>query len=139
VKTSTRYLTRNQFRGLNKIGDAFIPGDQDLPSFSACGCARHADRVLAYLPDTDRQDLKMLLALFRLLPRPFLALLVRFLERAINTPGRIGVLLRLARLGLKGLIMSLYYSGETGEDYTGPSSLAVLGYEVRVYLDDLRP
>jgi len=138
MKTSTRHLTSNQLRGLDKIGDAFIPGDQDLPSFSACGCARQADRVLAYLPDTDRRDLKMLLALFRLLPGSFLVLLVRLLERGQNIAGPLGALLRLARLGLKGLVMSLYYSGQTGEDYTGPSSLEVLGYEVSVYLDDLR-
>ena len=50
-------LSTSQFKGLLKAGDIIIPGDDDLPSFSACGCAAEIDRMLPYMSDSDRRGL----------------------------------------------------------------------------------
>ncbi|MEW5724700.1 MAG: hypothetical protein AB1896_16425 [Thermodesulfobacteriota bacterium] len=132
-----RRLTPRQQRGLNKIGDALIPGDADLPPFSATGCAVHADRILAYLSEQDRHDLRTALTLFSFLPGPVLVLVLKFLELAQGLPGAVGALVRMGRVGIKGLVVSLYYSGETGPGYQGPNPAEVIGFEVSVYLADL--
>jgi hypothetical protein len=136
----TTLLSPRQVRGLNKVGDAFIPGDSDLPPFSATGCALHADRILEYLDERDKNDLLTALTVFSFLPISALAFFHRFLDRHYRRfPGGLGELLRQARIGLKGLVVSLYYSGQTAPGYTGPNPMEVIGYKVSVYLDDFRP
>jgi hypothetical protein len=133
----TQLLNSRQFRGLERLGDIYLPGDQDLPSFSACGCTEHADQILSQLPDGDRKDLQSLLALLGTLPRILVALFVRLIEAGDRFPGSLGNSLRFAQMGIKGLVLTLYYSGLTGADYRGPSSLDVLDYHVGVYTADV--
>jgi hypothetical protein len=129
-------LSPRQLKGLDRIGDAFIPGDEDLPSFSATGCRTHAGRILAYLDEPDRRDLQTALTVLSLLPGPVVRRLPGFLEWSQRLPGPLGALIRMGRVGLKGLIVSLYYSGETGPEYNGPSPLDVLGYQAAVVRDE---
>ena len=104
-------LTRSQLAGLCKVGDVMIPGDADLPSFSAAGCAEHADRMIAHMNDADRQGVILLLGVFRFLPRIALRLLLRLTERHRAFPEPIAAVLRLLNVGVKGVVMTLYYSG----------------------------
>lgn len=138
----TAHLPRNlnslQFRGLQKLGDAYVPGDEELPSFSACGCAEHADRILDHMPTQDLKDLRLLLGILGTLPRFVVGWIVGATEWGSSLPGPLGNFARFLRLGLKGLVVTLYYSGETGRHYTGRTSHQVLGYQVGVYVDDLR-
>lgn len=120
-------------RGLNHFGDALIPGGiQGLPSFSDLGCAEKVELLLSEMPEQDVKDLQLLLSIFGVLPtfcaRWFFALLEW--ANGFQTP-HFGIL-RLMRLGLKGLVMSLYYSGYAGKNYQGPKPLDVLDYHVRV-------
>jgi len=133
----SRHLSPRQFRGLEKLGDAYLPGDAQFPSFSACGCAEHVDCVLDYLPEDDRRDLKRLLWVLSLKPQFALTAGVWMLEKTADLPIPLGGLLRFLRFGLKGLVISLYYSGETGTRYHGPSPLDLLDYHVSVYTGDL--
>lgn len=134
---TSKYLTLRQTRGLEKLGDAYLPGDDELPSFSALGCAEHVDEVLDYLPADDRNSLKLLLGLLSITPRFKLVWLAKLLERSHNLPGPLGGGLRFLRMGLKGLVLTLYYSGKTGANYQGRTPLDVLGYDVGVYTGDL--
>lgn len=132
-----RLLSPVQFRGLQKIGDVYFPGDEMLPSFSKCGCGENADAALELLPADDLGSLKVLLSALGLLPAFVARGLINLAERGPRMNGPLGVGLRFLRLGLKGVATSLYYSGEVGQDYVGQSPLQVLGYQVSVYTADV--
>ncbi len=137
MTNTSHHLSDGQFRGLVKLGDVFAPGNGEFPSFSELGCAEHVDAVLEYLPADDRKSLATLLGLLRWTPRFKVRWLVRFLELAPHIPGPPGNVLRLLRTGLKGVVMSLYFSGRKGQHYTGRTPLEIIQYDVTVYTDDV--
>jgi len=137
MSAPSRLLSGTQIRGLTKIGDAYFPGDGDLPSFSQCGCVEHADAAIELLPADDLGSLKTLLGAIGVMPTFVARGLVRLAEHGPRMNGPLGVGLRFLRLGLKGVVTSLYYSGEVGRDYKGQSPLEVLGYRVNVYSADV--
>lgn len=125
----SRFLDARQLRGLDRLGDVYLPGDGDLPAFSASGCAHRIDDVLEYLPEGDRSDLGLLLRILGWVPRFVVAAFVWLTERGDSVPGPVGALLRFARIGTRGLVMSLYWSHAP--------VLAAIDYEVGVVRDDL--
>lgn len=130
----SEFLDARQLGGLDKLGDVFLPGDDGgtaghaLPSFSDSGCAADIDSVLAHLPEGDRGDLGLLLRILGWLPALFVHAFVWLTEHASALPGPLGALLRFARIGTRGLVMSLYWAH--------PPVLAAIDYEVGVVLDD---
>lgn len=133
----SRYLNARQIRGLEKIGDAYFPGGDKFPSFSRCGCAEHVDVSLEGLPDGDRNSLKSLLTIVGFAPAFLARGLVGLAERGTHWPGPLGTGLRFLRLGLRGVVTTLYYSGETAPGYDGPSTLDGIGYKVSVFTSDV--
>jgi hypothetical protein len=129
-------LSPRQLAGLNKIGDIYFPGDGEMPAFSRLGCAEKVDFALGHLPDDDRSSLLMLLGVVGTMPAAFARLLIGLGEWGPRMGGPLGVGLRFLRLGLKGVVTSLYYSGERGAGYTGPTPLDALDYHVAVYSAD---
>lgn len=122
-----RHLNEKQVRGLLKLGDAMVPGNAQMPRFSTSGCADQINRILDYMPEQDLSDLKMLLMILSYFPGFAVAVLVRLIEVATLLPGGAGAPFRFIRLGLRGLVMTLYYSN--------PTVLEKIGYRVGVYLD----
>jgi aldehyde dehydrogenase (NAD+) len=104
-------LTRAQLAGLLKVGDVVVPGDGELPSFSASGCAQHADRMIAHMSPSDRDGLTLLLGVFRFVPGIALRGLLRLTDRHARFPEPIATVLRMVGIGVKGVVMTLYYSG----------------------------
>src|SRR4029434_8487261 len=104
-------LTRGQLAGLLKVGDLMVPGDNELPSFSDSGCAQHADRMIAHMNAGDRDGLTMLLGVFRFVPSILLRGLLRLTDRHRAFPEPIAAALRMVGVGVKGVVMTLYYSG----------------------------
>lgn len=104
-------LSPAQLATLNRIGDLMIPGDGDLPSFSASRCAEQADRMLAHMYDADREGVLMLLGLFRALPNAAVRGLLRLCDHEARFPDPLGAGLRMIGIGVKGVVMTLYYSG----------------------------
>lgn len=135
----SRFLSPRQYRGLQKLGDGMCPGDDEFPSFSACGCAEHVDEILEGMNANDLAQLRQLLTVAAFLPRAGVQQLLKAAEASPRMADRnpLAPTLRFLRLGLRGLVLSLYYSGRTGAGYTGPSPLDVIGYEVGVYTADL--
>lgn len=133
----SRILSPRQMTGLNKLGDAFIPGDEIFPSFSQLGCSEHADAVISHIPPEDQKDLKLLLTLISFWAPFFVRSLISFLEISIHLPGPIGAFFRTVRFGIKGVVVSLYYSGRKGKKFTGKTPLELIGYNVEVYRGDL--
>ena len=125
---SSRHLNARQLRAIEKLGDAMVPGDSELPSFSSSGCVRHVDRLLDHMPASDLKDLGTLLTLLAFFPGFMLALFLKLLEWSPRLPGPLGSLLRMMRLGLRGLIVSLYWGDE--------GSLRAIDYRVGVFEGD---
>src|SRR5262249_29421408 len=122
----SRHLGPRQLRALEVIGDILVPGDEDLPSFSHLGCVAHVDRLLDFLPDEDLRGLQGLLTSASVVPRPLVAGLLHWLEAGLWPPGPWAAPLRVVRLGLRGVVLALYYSGGAGPSYDGPGPLDVV-------------
>ncbi len=133
----SRYLNARQQRGLDRLGDALLPGDEEFPSFSRLGCGEHVDKLLAEMPQRDRGDVLTLLTVCGWLPAPLVRLLVNILESSDKLPTALGAALRFAKMGVRGLVLTLYYSGHKGSQYAGRTPLEILGYEVSVYTADV--
>ncbi len=122
-------LNPRQVRGLNKLGNAILPGEGEFPSFSSLECVKEVNRILDYMPAQDLADLKLLLFILSFLPQFLIGLFVRFLESSLSMKGPLGGPLRFIRIGLRGLVMTLYYGH--------PKIHSVIQYQVGVYTKDL--
>jgi hypothetical protein len=123
-----KLLTSRQYAGLLKVGDILIPGDNDLPPFSSTLCAVEADRMLAHMYPDDRAGVRMLLGIFGLLPRFLIHAVYWLTEQHASLPEFLAAPLRMANLGIKGVVMTLYYS-DVG---IGRSIFTLIGWDARV-------
>ena len=106
----TTRLTAAQNRGLNKLGDVCIPGDDVLPSFSRSGVSADIGRMLPYMHEADRSSLLLLLTVCAWLPKPAVQGIVALAAAWRRAPEPIAGLLRMANIGIKGVVHSLYWS-----------------------------
>jgi aldehyde dehydrogenase (NAD+) len=125
---TSHWLSPAQLAGLVKVGDVLVPGDGDLPSLSASGCAAAADRLFAHLAPQDRDSVRLLLGVCRWLPKPVLRGLFALTSRHRLAPEPIARALRLVNLGVKGIVMTLYWS-DVG---AGPSVHRAIGWDARI-------
>lgn len=102
-------LSKNEFIGLNKLGDVVIPGDRELPRFSETELAKHYPRMISYMEQDDIKALKLVLGLFAFTPKFIINLILKISEKA-RGEGLIASNLRLINTGFKGVIFTLYYS-----------------------------
>jgi hypothetical protein len=128
MSSPCRHLTSWQYAGLLHVGDVLVPGTSDLPSFRQARCAQHADRMLAWMYPADRRGLALLLGVLRVLPAPVVRWLFAAAARADRFPRPVANALRMADIGVKGSVMTLYYS-DVGE---GPSVFEVMGWDPTV-------
>jgi len=124
----TDMLTPAQRKGLLKIGDILIPGNHELPSFSRSDCAGAIDRMLPFMNTSDRQGVEMILTLFAFLPSFLVRAFFALTETHRYVPEPLAGVLRLANIGVKGVVMTLYYS-DVG---TGVSVHEVIGWDAKV-------
>lgn len=124
------YFKPAALKGLNRIGDVFIPGSGDLPSFSEFGGIEHIDDAIAYAPGKDIDSLNLVLGIFSFLPQCMLRWAVNQMVAASYKDGALAALLRQLNIGLKGILFSCYYSGKGGSSYAGKNPLDVIGYSV---------
>jgi hypothetical protein len=125
---TSQYLNRTQLRGLQRVGDALIPGDRDFPSFSRARCIEQGDRMFAYMSPSDLSGVRVLLGVFAFLPRMVLRGLFALTDRQAAFPAPIGAVLRMINIGIKGVVMSLYYSDVGAE----PSIYRLIGWDAKV-------
>ena len=126
----SQYFWNSTLRGLNRIGDVFIPQDGEMPSFSQFGGIETVDTVIAFLPKEDVDLLNLVLTVFSVMPNGFLRWIVQQMEDALEKTGEIPSLLRQLNLGLRGIIFSCYYSGVGGARSIGNNPLDVIGYHL---------
>lgn len=126
--TSLQLLNHRQLVGLKRLGDVLVPGTADMPSFSASRCADQADRMLAYMTDPDRQSIGAVLTVFGVLPSFVVRALFWLTEHHTKLPEIIAAPFRMANLGLRGVVLSLYYS-DIGE---GSSIFETMGWDPEI-------
>ncbi len=88
------------------------------------------------MPDDDLRGLQGVLSAASFLPRFLVAGLLHWLEAGLWPPGPWAPPLRVVRLGLRGIVFSLYYSGGSGPSYDGPGPLDVLSYRFGIAVED---
>jgi aldehyde dehydrogenase (NAD+) len=130
----SKYFSRNQLLGLSRAGDVMVPGTDVSPSFSQTGCIDHVDRMAAYLTAEDLGGLRMLLAVFRYAPGWMIRLLMTTCANNDRFPGFLGSTLRTIEVGIKGMVMSLYYSNLTGEAYEGDKVFDIIGWDAKLVM-----
>lgn len=85
-------------------------GGGALPSFSESGCAAGIDRMLSYMYDDDRDAFLLLATVCAYAPQPLITLIVAMGNSNAKFPEPFAGLMRMANLGIKGVVHSLYYS-----------------------------
>jgi len=130
----SKHLSNSALKALTRMGDIMIPRNGEFPSFSETGCLEHVDDIVAYAPEDDISDLNTLLTVLSFMPTFVLKWLVNKVTNSYEATGALSALFRQVDFGLRGIIFTSYYSGKVGANYTGPSPLDILGYEVnRIY------
>ena len=130
----SKYFSRNQLIGLIKAGDVILPGTNVSPSFSRIGCIDHVDRMAAYLSSDDLFGLLMLLGLLRYAPKWLIRILMTACSKNDRFPGFIGTALRTIDIGIKGLVMSLYYSNLTGDAYRERTVFDIIDWNAKLIM-----
>lgn len=125
---NSRYFNRSAVKGLNKIGDILIPGNETYPSFSSYKCIDHIDDLMAYAPADDVGDLKMVLGIFSILPKGILTWIVKKMSSSAKSDGPLGGLFRQLNMGIRGVVFSLYYSEKPGHKYSDKNPTEMIGF-----------
>lgn len=129
-KPHSQILDPRAVRALERLGDLIVPRAGSLPAFSELGCVEHVDSVLVYAPREDVASLKAVLVGLYYAPDLLLKLLVRAMANPGKWPALAATNLRLLDMGVRGVVLSLYYSGKTGAAYQGAMPHELLGYEI---------
>lgn len=125
--TST-YLSKGALKGLTRMGDILIPGNEEFPSFSAFMCMDHIDDLVSHAPVGDIKDLGMVLSILSVMPQSFLVWLVKKMANSHKNNGATGTLFRLLNMGIRGIVFSLYYSEKPGVHYIGKNPDEMIGF-----------
>ena len=124
----SKYLSNSAIKGLTRIGDILIPGDDEFPSFSAYMCMDHIDDLVSYAPADDIKDLGMVLGILSHMPTSILMWLVNTMANAHRNNGPLGSLFRQLNMGIRGIVFSLYYSEKPGKHYQGKNPTEMIGF-----------
>ncbi len=127
---TSRLFSKSAKKGLIRIGDILIPGNDEFPSFSAYMCMEHIDDLIAYAPEDDIKDLGMVMSMFSLLPQGILVWLVRKMAIAHKNEGPLGSVLRQLNIGIRGIVFSLYYSEKPGSNFRQKNPTEMIGFTV---------
>lgn len=124
----SKHFNGIQLRSLERIGELYLPAHDGLPGFSETGCLEHVDVVLDEVDPDDRMALGLFLYVLRLVPLFLLEKFIVMMNEHDKYPEPLAGVLRLLSLALKGIVMSLYYSGMTGALYRQQNPLDVVEY-----------
>jgi hypothetical protein len=118
-------------KGLKRIGDVFLPGNEEFPSYSQAGGTYKLHDMVQNAPEDDIEALNIVLMIFSITPMFILRILVKFLGKATEK-GKLGIIpttLRQLDLGLRGILYSTYYGEFTNPEYTGKTPMQLIDYK----------
>lgn len=133
---SSKYLNQLQTKGVLKVGDAVIPGDGQFPKFSDTQFIRQIDRMLDYIPADDRDGLGLLLAMFGILPEFVVLIIMQLSEKASKIPGMLGAPFRMIIIGVKGMVLTLYYSKLEDSNNYGEKIHQLINWETGIKMEE---
>lgn len=116
-------------KGILKAGDVIIPGEGKFPKFSQTPFIKDLGRMSNYMEPADRADFKLLMTLMAFMPSFLIRLILKIAALHESFPVFIGALLRQINIGVKGVILTMYYSGMGDE---GEAILENLGYRTEI-------
>ena len=126
----SEYMGHKELTVFNRLGDLMMPAYEEFPAFSELGCIAHIDGVVGHAPEEDIAQLRGFLKILYIMPTFVLRLVIWLTESADKWPEPIGTNLRLLDMGLRSVVVSLYYSGKSGEGFTGKTPLELMEYEL---------
>jgi hypothetical protein len=135
MSSASKILSPRALRTFNRLGDMMIPREGEMPAFSELGCLEHVDDVVAHAPQEDIKTLNALLVALSFAPDFVLRWLLALVAAAPNLGGPGGTLLRQLDVGLRSVIVTLYYSGRKGRAYTGRTPLEIIGFSLNTIRD----
>ena len=127
----SKHLNDRQINGLLKLGDVVVPGDGVLPGFSETTFVNEIDRMFDYLSDEDREGVAMLLLVFNFIPK-FCISWILSLSEMVKGTNIISANLRMLNIGLKGIILTLYYSKIDDKDKFGEKIYHALDWDSKI-------
>ena len=130
MSAKSAIFSPRELRTLERLGDIMLPRHGETPSFSEVGCIEHIDSIAQYAPADDIASLRVVLRLLSFAPNVALRALLRATHNPVSFPEPLESLLRLLNFAFRGLLCTLYYSGKTGAQYTGPTPLERLGFSL---------
>lgn len=131
----SKILSPRALRTFNRIGDLLLPRDGEMPGFSELGCLEHVDGVVAFAPQEDIRTLNALLVVLSFAPDFVLRGLLKLVALAPKLGGPQGTLLRQLDVGLRSVVVTLYYSGKKGSGYAGKTPLELIGFSLNTIRD----
>ena len=123
-------LSKSALKAINRIGDIMMPKNGELPSYSELGGIEHIDEILRYAPESDMKDLNMVLSILSVMPKFVLKWLIKNMSQSYKKGGGLWVIMRQLDFGLKGIILSTYYSEKVGSNYKGRTPLEIIDYSI---------
>lgn len=123
-------LSNQAIKGMKKIGDIMLPGNEEFPSYSEVAGTWKLNDMVQYAPEDDISALNLVLIIFSFLPTFILKWLVNQMGAATEH-GKEGLLpttFRQLDLGLRGLLYSTYYGEFTNPDYKGRTPMEIIDY-----------
>ncbi len=126
----SKILSKAALKAINRIGDIMVPENGEFPSYSEYGGIEHIDEILRYAPESDTKGLDMILSILSVMPKFVLSWLVKKMSQSHERGGGLWVIMRQMNFGLKGIILSTYYSEKAGSNYKGKTPLEIIGYSI---------
>ena len=126
----SKILSKSALKAINRIGDVMVPKNGEFPSYSEVGGIEHIDEILRSAPESDMKDLNMVLSILSVMPTFVLKWLLNKMRQSHKHGGGIWVIMRQLDFGLKGIILSTYYSEKVGSNYKGRTPLEIIDYSI---------
>jgi hypothetical protein len=127
---TSQVLGRKELIVFNRFGDLMFQRYDDYPGFSELGCIAHIDDVILHAPQEDMKDLSTLLKILYFCPTFVLRFILWLTQRPEKFPPGIAVILRMLDTGLRSVVLTLYFSGKSGEGYSGKTPVEVIDFSV---------
>ncbi len=123
-------LSNQAIKGIKKIGDVILPGNNEFPSYSEVGGTYKLNDMVQYAPEDDISALNLVLIIFSFLPKFVLSWLVKQMGNATEkaNDGLLPTTFRQLDLGLRGLLYSTYYGEFTNPEYKGKTPMELIDY-----------
>ena len=126
----SKILSKKALKAINRIGDIMVPENGEFPSYSEYGGIEHIDEILRYAPESDMKGLDMVLSILSVMPKFVLSWLVDKMRQSHERGGGLWVIMRQLNFGLKGIILSTYYSEKAGSNYKEKTPLEIIDYSI---------